>query len=35
MKGSGIGRENSRAALEAYSQLKTVYVGMGPVGAAY
>ncbi|MEM7723507.1 MAG: betaine-aldehyde dehydrogenase [Pseudomonadota bacterium] len=35
MKGSGIGRENSRAAIEAYSQLKTVYVGMTPVEAAY
>ena len=35
VKGSGVGRENSRAALEAYSQLKTVYVGMSPVEAAY
>jgi betaine-aldehyde dehydrogenase len=35
MKGSGVGRENSRAALENYSQLKTVYVGMTPVEAAY
>lgn len=35
VKGSGVGRENSRAALEAYSQLKTVYVGMTPVEAAY
>lgn len=35
IKGSGVGRENSRAALEAYSQLKTVYVGMTPVEAAY
>jgi betaine-aldehyde dehydrogenase len=35
MKGSGIGRENSRAAIEAYSQIKTVYVGMTPVEAAY
>ena len=35
IKGSGVGRENSRAAIEAYSQLKTVYVGMTPVEAAY
>ncbi|WP_338271877.1 betaine-aldehyde dehydrogenase [Roseicyclus marinus] len=35
IKGSGLGRENSRAAIEAYSQLKTVYVGMTPVEAAY
>ena len=35
VKGSGLGRENSRAAIEAYSQLKTVYVGMNPVEAAY
>ena len=35
VKGSGVGRENSRAAIEAYSQLKTVYVGMSPVEAAY
>jgi len=35
VKGSGIGRENARAAIEAYSQLKTVYVGMTPVEAAY
>ena len=35
VKGSGVGRENARAAIEAYSQLKTVYVGMTPVEAAY
>jgi betaine-aldehyde dehydrogenase len=35
MKGSGIGRENSKAAIEAYSQIKTVYVGMGRVEAAF
>ncbi|MEM6895841.1 MAG: betaine-aldehyde dehydrogenase [Pseudomonadota bacterium] len=35
MKGSGIGRENSKAAIEHYSQLKTVYVGMGPVEAPF
>jgi len=35
MKGSGIGRENAKAAIEHYSQLKTVYVGMAPVEAAF
>lgn len=34
-KQSGFGRENSAAALEHYSELKTVYVGMGPVQAPY
>lgn len=34
-KASGLGRENSRAAVEHYSQLKAVYVGMGPVAAPY
>jgi len=34
-KQSGFGRENSLAALEHYSELKTVYVGMGPVEAPY
>ncbi|MGE7368505.1 betaine-aldehyde dehydrogenase [Neorhizobium sp. NPDC001467] len=34
-KQSGFGRENSLAALEHYSQLKTVYVGMGKVEAPY
>jgi betaine-aldehyde dehydrogenase len=34
-KQSGFGRENSIAALEHYSELKTVYVGMGPVQAPY
>ncbi|MRX50024.1 betaine-aldehyde dehydrogenase [Paracoccus sp. S-4012] len=33
VKLSGIGRENGTAALEHYSQLKSVYVGMGPVDA--
>ena len=33
VKLSGLGRENSAAAIEHYSQLKTVYVGMGPVDA--
>ena len=32
---SGIGRENGRAALEHYSQVKSVYVGMGAVEAPY
>ncbi len=35
VKQSGIGRENARAALEHYSQLKTVYVGLNPVEAPY
>ncbi|ROU03655.1 betaine-aldehyde dehydrogenase [Histidinibacterium lentulum] len=32
---SGVGRENGRAAIEHYSQLKTVYVRMGPVEAPF
>jgi betaine-aldehyde dehydrogenase len=32
---SGVGRENGRAAVEHYTQIKTVYVGMGPVDAPY
>ncbi|WP_435259517.1 betaine-aldehyde dehydrogenase [Thioclava sp. FR2] len=35
MKMSGVGRENGRAAVEHYTQVKTVYVGMGPVDAPY
>lgn len=35
VKLSGVGRENSAAAIEHYSQLKTVYVGMGAVDAPY
>ncbi|WP_294925541.1 betaine-aldehyde dehydrogenase [uncultured Paracoccus sp.] len=35
VKQSGIGRENSAAAIEHYSQLKSVYVGTGPVEAPY
>lgn len=35
VKMSGVGRENSAAAIEHYSQLKTVYVGTGPVDAPY
>ncbi|MEM9757531.1 MAG: aldehyde dehydrogenase family protein, partial [Pseudomonadota bacterium] len=35
MKASGIGRENSRAAIEHYSQLKSVYVGLVPPEAPF
>lgn len=35
VKHSGFGRENSRAAVEHYTQLKSVYVGMGPVESPY
>ncbi|MEV8466819.1 betaine-aldehyde dehydrogenase [Fluviibacterium sp. DFM31] len=35
VKASGVGRENAKAAIEHYSQLKTVYVGMGDVEAPY
>jgi betaine-aldehyde dehydrogenase len=35
VKLSGLGRENSAAAIEHYSQLKSVYVGMGGVEAPY
>lgn len=35
MKNSGVGRENSKAALEHYSQLKSVYVRMGDVEAPF
>ena len=35
VKQSGVGRENSRAALDHYSQIKSVYVATGPVGAAF
>ncbi|MCQ0971225.1 betaine-aldehyde dehydrogenase [Paracoccus sp. TK19116] len=35
VKMSGIGRENAAAAIEHYSQLKSVYVGMGVVDAPY
>lgn len=34
-KMSGVGRENGRAAVEHYTQIKSVYVGMGPVDAPY
>ena len=35
VKASGIGRENGRAALDHYSRIKSVYVGLGPVEAPY
>ena len=35
VKASGLGRENALAALENYSQRKTVYVGLTPVDAPY
>jgi betaine-aldehyde dehydrogenase len=35
VKMSGLGRENGRAALEHYTQLKSVYVAMGDVDAPY
>ena len=35
VKQSGLGRENSRAAIEHYSQLKSVYVAMGDIDAPY
>ncbi|MFD2172552.1 aldehyde dehydrogenase family protein, partial [Rhodobacter lacus] len=35
VKASGLGRENSKAAVEHYTQLKAVYVGMGPVESPY
>lgn len=34
-KRSGVGRENGHAAVEHYTQVKSVYVGMGPVDAPY
>ncbi len=35
VKQSGIGRENSRAAIEHYSRIKSVYVAAGPVESPY
>jgi betaine-aldehyde dehydrogenase len=35
VKRSGVGRENGRAALEHYTRLKSVYVGMGPLASPY
>ena len=34
-KASGVGRENSKAAIAHYSQIKTVYVSMNPTEAAF
>jgi betaine-aldehyde dehydrogenase len=34
-KRSGLGRENGRAAIEHYTQLKSVYVNLGPIDAPY
>jgi betaine-aldehyde dehydrogenase len=35
VKLSGLGRENGRAAVEHYSRVKSVYLGLGPVEAPY
>ena len=35
VKASGLGRENSKAAVEHYTQVKAVYVGLGPVDSPY
>lgn len=35
MKGSGLGRENGRAAIEHYTQLKSVYVALESIDAPY
>jgi len=35
VKRSGLGRENGRAAIEHYTQLKSVYVAMGDIDAPY
>jgi betaine-aldehyde dehydrogenase len=32
---SGVGRENSKGAIENYSEMKAVYVGMGDVEAPF
>ncbi|NEX48512.1 betaine-aldehyde dehydrogenase [Pseudotabrizicola algicola] len=34
-KTSGVGRENGHAAVQHYTQVKSVYVGMGPVDASF
>ena len=35
MRQSGLGRENGRAAIEHYTQLKSVYVALGDIEAPY
>jgi len=35
VKASGVGRENGHAAVAHYTQIKSVYVGMGPVDASF
>ena len=35
VKASGLGRENARAAIEHYTQVKSVYVGLNPVDSPY
>lgn len=35
VKASGLGRENGLAALDCYTQLKSVYVGMNPIACDY
>jgi len=35
VKSSGVGRENVLAAVAHYTQVISVYVGMGPVDAPY
>ena len=35
VKASGVGRENAKAAIDHYSEIKSVYVGMTPVDSAY
>ncbi len=35
VKASGVGRENGHAAVQHYTQIKSVYVGLGPVDAPY
>ncbi|MDG1745849.1 MAG: aldehyde dehydrogenase family protein, partial [Planktomarina sp.] len=35
VKLSGVGRENSKAAINHYSQLKSVYVRLSPLEAPY
>ena len=34
-KRSGLGRENGKAAIEHYTQLKSVYVGLAPIQSPY